>query len=309
MLIYNVSVLMGENNTGSSPKIKCNDTGVCLRIFPIIRTPLSKYRDKLEPYNIPPGCTAVLKVAKTDKTFALADGQIEGSSMLFKLPPQACTVLGNAQAEVNIFGADGRRVTTGTFVLEVVKEAVSDHDPDSKVYVDILSDYIKNVNEAKDAAEAAAEKAEDAQTHGPIIGEDGNWWLWASDLGQYVYTGVSAYGPPGPKGETGAKGEKGDTGEPGPQGPKGETGATGATGPQGEQGPKGDTGEQGPQGIQGPQGPQGDPGESYVLTDADKTEIKSDVSAEIEAELNAALGEIIAIQEELMIPDGDEVAY
>ena len=65
----------------------------------------------------------------------------------------------------------------------------------------------------------------------------------------------------------------------------------------------------GPPGPEGPQGPQGDPGESYVLTDADKTEIKSDVSAEIEAELNAALGEIIALQEDLMIPDGDEVSY
>lgn len=197
MIIYNMSVLMGENNSGSSPKIKCNDTGVCLRIFPVIRTALSKFRDKLEPYTIPANCTAVLKVAKTDKTYALTDGKIEGSSMLFELPAQACTALGNALAEVNIFGEDGRRVTTGTFVLEVVKEAVSDHSPDSKVYVDILSNYIKDVNTAKEEAEAAAERAEDVQTHGPIIGENGKWWLWNSDLGQYVDSGVSAYGEDG----------------------------------------------------------------------------------------------------------------
>ena len=318
MITYNMSVLMGDINSGSSPKIKRYDTGVCLRIFPVIRTQLSKFRDKLEAYTFPPGSTAVLKVAKTDKTYALTDGKIEGTSVLFKLPPQACTALGQALAEVNIFGADGRRVTTGTFVLDVVEEAVSDHSPDSQVYVDILAEYIKSVTAAKDAAEAAAEKAEEAQAHGPIIGEDGSWWLWDSNEGQYIATGVSAYGEQGPQGEPGEpgpKGEKGDTGEAGPQGPagekgepgeqgpKGDTGATGDTGPQGEKGPageKGEPGEQGPAGPQGEPGPKGDTGETgatgpqgepgpkgdkgeqgdpYVLTETDKADITSAVLA------------------------------
>lgn len=76
--------------------------------------------------------------------------------------------------------------------------------------------------------------------------------------------------------------------------------------PRGEMGA---TGPQGERGEQGPQGEKGDKGDSYALTDADKTEIKNDVSAEIEAELNTALDEIIAIQEEFMTPDGDEVEY
>lgn len=69
---------------------------------------------------------------------------------------------------------------------------------------------------------------------------------------------------------------------------------------------KGDKGENGPKGDKGEKG---DKGDSYILTDADKTEIGDSVSAEIEAELNAALQEIIAIDEELLIPDGNEVAY
>lgn len=80
-------------------------------------------------------------------------------------------------------------------------------------------------------------------------------------------------------------------------------------GEKGEQGPQGAKGEQGERGATGPQGAKGDKGDSYVLTDADKTEIENDVSTEIEAELNAALDEIIAIQEELMMPDGDGVKY
>ena len=71
-------------------------------------------------------------------------------------------------------------------------------------------------------------------------------------------------GPQGPIGETGPQGEPGPQGEQGPQGPQGKTGEKGA---QGVQGP------QGPQGIQGPIGPQGEPGQNYILTEADKSEI------------------------------------
>lgn len=55
-------------------------------------------------------------------------------------------------------------------------------------------------------------------------------------------------------------------------GPKGDTGATGP------QGPKGDTGATGPQGIQGPQG---EPGNDYVLTIQDKTDIAGIVLSEL----------------------------
>ena len=81
---------------------------------------------------------------------------------------------------------------------------------------------------------------------------------------------IGPEGPQGPIGETGPQGEpgiQGETGPQGPQGPKGETGAQGVQGPQGLQG------EQGPQGIQGPIGPQGEPGQNYILTEADKSEI------------------------------------
>ena len=110
----------------------------------------------------------------------------------------------------------------------------------------------------------------------------------------------SLVGPPGPAGPSGPRGEKGDTGE------------TGATGPRGLQGEKGDTGPQGPQGIPGEKGDTGEQGlkgDDYILTDEDKVEIADNVSTEIEAELNEALSEIIVLQEDLMTPDGNEVAY
>ena len=74
-------------------------------------------------------------------------------------------------------------------------------------------------------------------------------------------------GPIGPIGPQGEPGIQGPQGEIGPQGPQGKTGEIGPTGPQG---PQGIQGEQGPQ---GPIGPQGEPGQNYILTEADKSEI------------------------------------
>ena len=83
-------------------------------------------------------------------------------------------------------------------------------------------------------------------------------------------------GPMGPQGEIGPQGIQGPIGETGPQGEPGIQGETGPQGPQGKTGEKGAQGEQGPQGpqgIQGPIGPQGEPGQNYILTEADKSEI------------------------------------
>lgn len=44
-----------------------------------------------------------------------------------------------------------------------------------------------------DATEAAA-RAENAALHPPIIGDNGNWWLWDFDLGDYVDSGLPSAG-------------------------------------------------------------------------------------------------------------------
>ena len=84
---------------------------------------------------------------------------------------------------------------------------------------------------------------------------------------------IGPEGPQGPIGETGPQGIQGPIGETGPQGPQGETGPQGPQGKTGEKGAQGVQGPQGPQGIQGPIGPQGEPGQNYILTEADKSEI------------------------------------
>jgi hypothetical protein len=169
----------------------------------------------------------------------------------------------------------------------------------------------ESVQESVEAAAQAAEKAEAAADEiKGITAEATTLPAGSSATVEYregkLYFGIpegsagpqgetGPAGPTGPQGETGARGPQGETGptgpqgETGPQGPQGETGArgpqgeTGPTGPQGETGatgpvgPQGETGPQGPQGETGATGPQGPAGADYVLTQADKNEIATEV--------------------------------
>lgn len=167
--------------------------------------------------------------------------------------------------EISVFGVKGntRRNVTKPIILSVVK---SGYNPNGETPMpptsDLYNQLIVSVEEAREAAEAAADGAgnsataayESAQsakdfadeaanfakeassaTMNPPIIIDGTWHVWIQGAG-YVDTGISAHGLPGKdgkdgaKGEPGAKGEKGDPGERGPQGIPGESGQNGADG-------------------------------------------------------------------------------
>jgi hypothetical protein len=59
-------------------------------------------------------------------------------------------------------------------------------------------------------------------------------------------------------------------------------------------------------------GNDGNDGQDYILTEADKTDIADIATKEMQeqiGDIDTALDNIIAIQEEFMIPNGDEVSY
>ena len=97
------------------------------------------------------------------------------------------------------------------------------------------------IDDALAAAKASGE-FDGADGITPTIGDNGNWYLGATDTGKPSR---------GEKGDTGEKGEKGDTGFTGPTGPKGDIGPQGPQGEIGPQGPKGDTGATGATGADG----------------------------------------------------------
>lgn len=186
MLTYDVTLCIGTDNPDKRISVKCHDTGINFRVYlALLRR--SKWREIHDPYDIPPGSTAVLKIAKPDRTYVLTDGVVESDDIVFTPPPQSFTAAGTASAEVSLFGPDGRRLTTSTFYIEVPKECVCDCEEESATYVDVMAQQIK-------AAQEAAERAETAAVRQPYIGENGNWHIWDIDAQTYKDTGVSAGG-------------------------------------------------------------------------------------------------------------------
>lgn len=189
----------------------------------------------------------------------------------------------------------------------------------AKEYAEEAGEHSAKAEHFVEDANEAANKAEIALTHNPII-VDGNWHIWSAQNKEYINTNVKAQSgsvvyigdnPPtdvgiwlDPDGESALYapyiGENGNWYTFNPETQTFTDSGNRAVAKDGAKGDKGDKGDTGEQGVKG---------DSYILTDEDKAEIGDNVSAEIEAELNAALDAIIAIQEELLIPDGNGVAY
>ena len=163
MITYDVNLCIGMAEHDKGVVVKCHDTGVNLRVWLSVLCQKT-WRAETEPYIIPDGTTAVLKIAKPDKTFVLVDGVITGGYILFDLreTPQAFTAAGSSGAEVSLFDANGRRLTTASFEIEVPKECVCDCKEESKSYVDIMAKQIGAAIDAEANAKSAAGRAEDA---------------------------------------------------------------------------------------------------------------------------------------------------
>ena len=144
--------------------------------------------------------------------------------------------------------------------------------------------WVDQVVAAGAEAKQAADRAENAVVHAPIIGDNGNWFVWDSTITEYIDTGrysggsapyigangnwfigtedsgVSATGPAGPAGRDGVDGKDGAPGKDGISATHKWNGTaltiTSASGTssadlKGDKGDKGDKGEQGEQGIPG----------------------------------------------------------
>ena len=161
MITYDLSLCIGASKQGKKAIVKCHDTGIqfLVKLF-FFRH--QQWREVNEPYNIPEGATAMIKVAKPDKTFVVQDGRITSDGIRFEMPPQTFTVNGVSIAEVSIYDANGRRVTTASFSVEVDSEAICDCTEESKTFVDAVGQQVREANYAADRAEEAARRAEEA---------------------------------------------------------------------------------------------------------------------------------------------------
>lgn len=81
---------------------------------------------------------------------------------------------------------------------------------------DPIADFVAEANEALAELEAA-------EVHGPVIGEDGYWYTWSKDAGEYVKTDTKAQGEDGQQGPAGKDGKDGKDGADGAPGQDGHT--------------------------------------------------------------------------------------
>lgn len=208
MITFDLEVFIGRHKPEQKAVIKCHDTGVRLNVFLKTERRTSKWRTEDEDYMIPEGTTAVLKVNKPDNTKVLQDGECQGSCVHFELPTQTFAAAGTASAEVNLYGADGRRITTETFHIDVPKEVADDCDEDSKTYVSVMAAKIQAAIDAADRAEKAAARAENAGGGGNVPGAiDPEAIKGAVD--EYLAENPPAQGEPGKDGQDGYTPQKG----------------------------------------------------------------------------------------------------
>lgn len=222
------------------------------------------FLDHGQPYTIPQGTTARIRVTKPDRTYIFNDCTISGNVVTAPLTAQTLAAAGEAAVDIALTLDGDTLLSCSCFRLLISPRAGSDNAVESSNEFGAVDKLLQEAQESIPAATAAAERANEAAQAAEDIKAEVEEKLANGDF-------VGPQGPQGPQGEQGIQGiqgPKGDQGEKGDTGPQGTTGATGATGPQG---PKGDTGATGPTGPQGPagdtgatgsQGPKGDTGEA-----------------------------------------------
>ena len=89
-----------------------------------------------------------------------------------------------------------RKTVTASF--EVIRSIVGNGTAPSGI-----DDFLTDANAKLAEVDEAIQDAEDAASHAPTIGNDGYWYRWDADQGEYVSTGTKA------------QGEQGDPGSPG----------------------------------------------------------------------------------------------
>lgn len=133
--------------------------------------------DHDQPYTPSAGAAAIIQGTKPDgKGFDYA-ARLNGNVVTADVTMQMTAAAGVARTQILITEGDN---ITGTFVflMDVQKSGLpADTDMSASEY-QIVMELI--------------EKAEAINDNPPRIGENGNWWVWNSTIGQYVDSGIDA---------------------------------------------------------------------------------------------------------------------
>lgn len=155
--VTRITLNLQEANTMVSVKAKRRDTGRKLMIH---------LSDGSLPYRISDDCYAVLTAKKPDGTKINHPCTIDGNVIVYEFQEQTCSTPGKMTAEVTLYGADNKILTSANFVLQVHDKVYNEGDVESADEMDTLDALILSTNALK-------LEVEKKLANGDFVGEQG----------------------------------------------------------------------------------------------------------------------------------------
>lgn len=216
--VTRITLNLQETNTMVSVKAKRGDTS---------RKLLIHLSDGSIPYHISDECYATFTAKKPDGTKINNACTIENNVIHYEFTPQTCSAVGTMKAEIKLYGADDKMITSACFLISVYDTVYTEGDEvSSESEMNTLDDLILRANaflnetgkllrwqgEWDSEAEYEANDlvlhqeilyvAEDAAAAGTEPGSEGAAWVPIAGMGtgsgagasdEQLYSAVSAY--------------------------------------------------------------------------------------------------------------------
>lgn len=321
--ITRITLNLQETNTMVSIRAKRGDTG---------RKLLIHLSDGSIPYHISDDCYATFTAKKPDGTKINNACTIENNVIEYEFTDQTCTAVGTMKAEIRLYGADDKMITSACFLVNVYDTVFRDGDEvGSETEMNTLDDLILRANaflnetgkllrwqgnwdseteyEANDLVlhEEVLYVAEEAITAGTAPGsEEVTAWVPIAGMGTgsggevvgiESVTQTTVNSTPGGTNVITVKLTDGTESEikirNGVPGASVQ-GPQGPAGPMGPMGPRGYTGGTGPQGPAGADGAKGDKGDKGDTGQAGAQGAKGD-KGDVGATPNLSIGEVTTL--------------
>lgn len=136
--ITRITLNLQETNTMVSIRAKRGDTG---------RKLLIHLSDGSIPYHISDDCYATFTAKKPDGTKINNPCTIENNVIEYEFTDQTCTAVGTMKAEIRLYGADDKMITSACFLVNVYDTVFRDGDEvDSEGEMNTLDDLILRAN-------------------------------------------------------------------------------------------------------------------------------------------------------------------
>lgn len=136
--ITRITLNLQETNTMVSIRAKRGDTG---------RKLLIHLSDGSIPYHISDDCYATFTAKKPDGTKINNACTIENNVIEYEFTEQTCTAVGTMKAEIRLYGADDKMITSACFLVNVYDTVFRDGDEvGSETEMNTLDDLILRAN-------------------------------------------------------------------------------------------------------------------------------------------------------------------